>query len=201
MDASTQIGNITIPPHQDHSPAGHENIAFRPACRQLVGIGHTDGNTYWSLAMPDGAQVTLAVYPTMPESQAHTYLDAEGFCKLGGSEVPIVYTAQVPQRRIEQPKAVPDSQIDPQQLQQGQQQLEQPIEPADSGGISGGLLSMIGGSIFLIAIAYVLAVRSQGKPTEKKQPEPAQEKPETPVTPANTDDLMQQILNKNRGQK
>lgn len=89
-----------IPEGQNRPPAGHDAIAFRPNCEQVAPVGQTNGTTAWVLNMPDGAARVLAEYPAGLDSfEAQRYLSNDGLCAWGGVEVPIIYTAQLPQQQ------------------------------------------------------------------------------------------------------
>jgi|GEM_PF-1234559 len=101
ISTDINFGGVTIPSQQTLSPAGHEDIAFRPACTQLVPIQR--GNTvFWTVTLSDGNQRVLQHFPPLSQKEAFFELDAYGLCKIGGVEVPLVYTSQVPQRQVAQ---------------------------------------------------------------------------------------------------
>ena len=100
------FGGIIIPSQQTLSPATDKDIAFRPACSQLVPI-EVEGRVFWTVTMSDGQRRELAVYAPMPEQEAHFWLDADGVCKIGGVDVPLVYVDQVPQRQVAQVTTTP----------------------------------------------------------------------------------------------
>ncbi|MBD1917177.1 MULTISPECIES: hypothetical protein [Cyanophyceae] len=89
-----------IPEGQNRPPATHDAIAFRPNCEQVAPVGQTNGTTAWVLNMPDGAARILATYPAdLDGFEAKRYLSNDGLCAWGGVEVPIIYTAQLPQQQ------------------------------------------------------------------------------------------------------
>lgn len=96
-----QFGGVNIPSQQTLSPAGHDDIAFRPACDQLVPVQYGD-HVSWTLTLSDGTLHHLQQFPPMAELAAHKELDSYGICKVGGTHVPLVYTDQVPQRQVAQ---------------------------------------------------------------------------------------------------
>ena len=100
-------GGVTIPSQQTLSPATAKNIAFRPACTQLVPI-EQGNHIFWTVTMADNKRIELAAYSRMSTQEAHFWLDAEGICKINGVEVPLVYTEQVPQRQVAQVTTTPE---------------------------------------------------------------------------------------------
>ena len=99
-------GGVTIPSQQTLPPATAKHIAFRPACSQLVPI--QQGNRiFWTGTMADNDRIELAAYTPMSVQAAHFWLDAEGICKIGGVDVPLVYADQVPQRQVAQVTTTP----------------------------------------------------------------------------------------------
>ena len=78
-----------IPPYQNLSPAGHDGIAYRPGCDQLINQLVGD-RVQWGVQLPDGEFYILGTRPPEPIKQAHAALDAQGLCKVNGAEVPIV---------------------------------------------------------------------------------------------------------------
>jgi hypothetical protein len=105
-----------IPEGQNRPPAGHDAIAFRPNCDQVAPVSSGSG-TAWVLNMPDGAARVLAEYPSgLDAFEAKRYLSNDGLCAWGGVEVPIIYTAQLPQqqqaRQVSTPQGVVDGSSD-----------------------------------------------------------------------------------------
>ncbi|HZG40170.1 MAG TPA: hypothetical protein VEZ50_15945 [Nodosilinea sp.] len=94
----------TVKEGQNKSPAGHPDIAFRVNCDRVVPIGQPDGNTAWTLTMPDGNVKILATYPPLDGFEARRYLANDGLCVWGGDEVPVVYTSMLPQQQQVQPE-------------------------------------------------------------------------------------------------
>ncbi|MGB0560188.1 MAG: hypothetical protein ACPGVO_00075 [Spirulinaceae cyanobacterium] len=81
---------MKIPEYQRTPPAGHHDaLAYRPACSQLKRRLVND-QTEWFVTLPDGSDYTLATIPPMPQAQSHASLDAAGYCKTGGEDVPII---------------------------------------------------------------------------------------------------------------
>ncbi|MEO1299122.1 MAG: hypothetical protein AAFW75_25765 [Cyanobacteria bacterium J06636_16] len=101
-----EFGGVVIPSQQALSPATHDDIACRPACRQLVPIRQGEW-VFWTVTLSDGQQRTLQTFPPMATEDAYLYLDAHGLCKLGGENIPLVYTSQVPQRQVAQFSVTP----------------------------------------------------------------------------------------------
>lgn len=98
-----EVGGHQVPTAQSMPPAGHDDIAFRPACSQLQEIGLANGLTAWAISLPDGDTRVLAEYDPMSRTSAHAFLDASGLCKVGGEQVPIVWASQLPQRATAAP--------------------------------------------------------------------------------------------------
>jgi hypothetical protein len=96
---SITFGGVTIPGPQAQPPAGHDDIAFRPACTQLVAVYQANGLNAFTVPLPDGTIRTLAELPQMSPGQAHAWLDSSGLCKVGGIDVPILFTDQLPQQQ------------------------------------------------------------------------------------------------------
>lgn len=172
MNNATTFGNIKIPPQQDQPPAGFLHIAFRPDCTQLTPVLQQNGLVAWTLALPDGRVEILAEYPQMPETQAFSYLGSEGLCKVNGDpSVPIVLTAQLPQRPQIQPEIQPTSVGEG----VGQNPVGASVGPVGYGSEgtpqespTGGLMGLIGGSFLLAVIGY-LAVGQMRKGPKSKQ--------------------------------
>ncbi|MDA0269059.1 MAG: hypothetical protein O3A14_19390 [Cyanobacteria bacterium] len=96
---SITFGGVAIPGPQAQPPAGHDDIAFRPACTQLVSVYQANGLNAFTVPLPDGTIRTLAELPQMSPGQAHAWLDSSGLCKVGGIDVPILFTDQLPQQQ------------------------------------------------------------------------------------------------------
>ena len=107
------LGGVTIPSQQTLSPAGHDYIAFRPACSQVKPVQQENGRAAWTVTMGDNQMVILDIYDLMPEEKAHFWLDANGHCKINGVEVPMVYTSQVPERQVATPEVTPTMTTEP----------------------------------------------------------------------------------------
>jgi len=160
-----EFGGVTIPSQQTLSPATHDDIAFRPACSQLVPIQKGD-RVFWTITLSDGEQRTLQTFPPMPEIDAHMHLDTYGLCKLGGVIVPLVYTAQVPQRQVAQFSVTPTG---------GDVstagQLVQTVTPQPS---ASPWLAIVLGAVVLLMIIVLLAqmYRGSGRRPAKQPPRP-----------------------------
>ncbi|MBW4486005.1 MAG: hypothetical protein KME14_26070 [Tildeniella torsiva UHER 1998/13D] len=102
--ADTNGQTWTVREGQNKSPAGFPDIAFRPSCEQVIPVGQVDGNTAWTLTMPDGNTKLLATYPNMDGFEARRYLSDDGLCVWGGDVVPVVYTSMLPQQQQVQPE-------------------------------------------------------------------------------------------------
>jgi hypothetical protein len=153
------FGGVTIPASQALPPAGFDQVAFRPACPQVVPVGQANGLTAWTLPMPDGANLTLLELEPMSEAQAHMTLDSYGLCKVGGDPgVPILYSRQLPQRSFAAPVVearATDAPTPPADL-----------APADAAPQSGGIGGVLAGSVVLVVLAlwFISKVRGQPKP-------------------------------------
>lgn len=106
-----------IPSQQTLSPAGHEDIAFRPACSQVNEVLQANGFTAYTVNLPDSTVRILNEMTPAPRSAAEFELDAAGLCKIGGEVVPIVFFSQLPEASVVQPEVsgTPGESIDPQQ--------------------------------------------------------------------------------------
>jgi len=151
------FGGVVIPSQQTLSPATAKDIAFRPACSQLVPI-EIEGRIFWTVTMSDGDRVELAAYEPMPEQEAHFWLDAEGICKINGVEVPLVYVDQVPQRQVAQVTTTPELPAGAAVNQAGQ--TIQTVTPTAPSAGSNWLPMATGAPILLVvAWLFVRAVR------------------------------------------
>ena len=159
-----QFGGVTIPSQQTLSPAGHEDIAFRPACDQLTPVQYGD-DVSWTLTLSDGSLRHLQVFPQLPESDAFKELDSYGICKLGGEHVPLVYADQVPQRQVAQFSVTPDSEG----VLETAAQMPQALTPAPTEAMP--MWAISGGGLVLLACAvgFVWLVRS-GDTRKPQQP-------------------------------
>lgn len=159
-----EFGGVVIPSQQTLSPATHDDIAFRPACSQLVPI-QRENWVFWTVTLSDGEQRTLQTFPPMPVEDAYLYLDAHGLCKLGGQIVPLVYTSQVPQRQVAQFSVTPDS---GDMTQAGQTvQTVTPQPPSTS-----PWLAIVLGAVVLLIVVVLLAQMYRGsgrRPAEPSQ--------------------------------
>jgi hypothetical protein len=144
-----------IPEGQNRPPAGHASIAFRPNCDQVAPVSSGSGSA-WVLNMPDGAARTLATYPAgLDAFEAKRYLSNDGLCAWGGVEVPIIYTAQLPQ-------------------QQQAQQVTTPQGIAD--GAARPARNWVGvglGALLLAGVAGVIAKVATAKPSAPTTPQEA----------------------------
>jgi hypothetical protein len=110
-DRAIDYGGEIIPATQAKSPAGADNVAFRPACRQLTPqVDPVSGQVKWTIQMPDGQVALLYTLENLPEQQAHMELQAAGVCKFGTQadgvvDVPIIYTQDLPVEAIARPSA------------------------------------------------------------------------------------------------
>jgi hypothetical protein len=99
---SIAYGGTTIPGPQAQPPAGHDDIAFRPACSQVGAVFQANGLVAHTIPLPDGSIRTLVEMPPMDGAKVVRELDTAGLCKVGGIDVPIIFTDQLPQQSIGQ---------------------------------------------------------------------------------------------------
>ena len=100
------FNGLAIPSQQTLPPAGQESFAFRPACSQLqeISIPGDSSQVSWGMAY-NNSFYSFSVKPAgLSVQQAHLYLDAEGNCKIGGVEVPVVTANSLPKELL--PEAV-----------------------------------------------------------------------------------------------
>ena len=97
---SMTYGGITIPGPQAQPPAGHDDIAFRPACGQVGAMMQANGLVAHTINLPDGTIRVLAEMPPMDGGRVVRELDTAGLCKVGGINVPIIKSDQLPQQSI-----------------------------------------------------------------------------------------------------
>ncbi|NJN22040.1 MAG: hypothetical protein HC812_13730 [Leptolyngbya sp. RL_3_1] len=93
-------GGITIPGPQAQPPAGHPDIAFRPNCPQVGAMMQANGLVAHTINLPDGTIRVLAEMPPMDGAKVVRELDTAGLCKVGGIDVPLIFTDQLPQKTI-----------------------------------------------------------------------------------------------------
>jgi hypothetical protein len=93
------FGGVTIPGPQAQPPAGHDDIAFRPACSQVGLVLQANGKVAHTIPLPDGTLRTLVEMPPMTAADAAREMDAMGLCKVGGIDVPVIFTDQLPQQQ------------------------------------------------------------------------------------------------------
>lgn len=99
---SMTYGGVTIPGPQAQPPAGHPDIAFRPACTQVGAVYQANGLVAHTIPLPDGTTRTLIEMNPMDGGKVVRELDTAGLCKVGGIDVPIIFTDQLPQQSIGQ---------------------------------------------------------------------------------------------------
>jgi len=165
------FGGVTIPSQQTLSPAGHDYIAFRPSCDQVRAVEQTPGEIAWTVTMSDGAIVALDVYAPMSVQEAHFWLDANGHCKIGGVNVPLVYTDQVPQRQVAQVTTTPELPAGRAVNTAGETvQTVTPQTPSESPN----WLPMVIGAPILLVIGWLFVSTVRGgdrrKPAQRQQP-------------------------------
>lgn len=142
-----------IPPFQNLPPAGHPDIAFRPACTQVNPILQGNGLVAHTIPLPDGTHRTLVELPPMADADAFREMDAMGLCKVGGDLVPMMLAIQLPQDATAQPiGAVPIAAVPP---------------TAAAGGAGFPWLLVLGGvaAIALVGAAIAHYRGSKGLPT------------------------------------
>lgn len=160
-----EFGGVVIPSQQTLSPAGHDDIAFRPACDQLVPI-QREHQVFWTITLSDGEQRVLQAFPPLSQRDAFYELDAYGICKIGGFQVPLVYTSQVPQRQVAQFSVSPTEG----DLSQAGQTI-QTVTPQQSS--SSPWLTVVLGAVVLLILTVVLAQMYRGSGRRPaKQPQP-----------------------------
>lgn len=96
------FNGLAIPSQQTLPPAGQESFAFRPACSQLreISIPGDATQVSWGMAY-NNSFYSFSVKPAgLSIQQAHLYLDAEGNCKIGGVEVPLVSANSLPKELL-----------------------------------------------------------------------------------------------------
>lgn len=158
----TRFGELTIPAQQDLPPAGNEAISFRPACDQLVPINDGD-MVAWGLTMPDTSFQVLAHHPPMSTEAAYGWLDMEGNCKAGGEHVPLIYVDQLPQTD----GLTPQTPVDPNSSDIAQGGTAVQTQSTPTGG--NGLISIVGGSVVLLAVFALIFWLSRRKPRPQVQ--------------------------------
>ena len=99
---SMTYGGVSIPGPQAQPPAGHPDIAFRPACSQVGAVYQANGLVAHTIPLPDGGIRILREMPPMDGGKVVRELDTAGLCKVGGIDVPIIFTDQLPQQSIGQ---------------------------------------------------------------------------------------------------
>ena len=174
---SVTYGDITIAGQQAQPPAGHDDIAFRPACTQLSSTLIDSGIVEHAINLPDGQVRILATYEQMPIDKAYLYLDAEGLCKTGPDAiaVPIIYADQLPQQSVVTGTTTPSS-IAPNQID--------PVTTPGTGGLGGLILGALG----LAVIGGIFYLTTQRQPQTAKPP-PKVEPPTPEAKPNSVDDL------------
>lgn len=163
--ADINFGGVTIPSQQTLSPAGHDDIAFRPSCDQLIPIQQGD-KVFWTITLSDGQQRVLQHFPPLSQQEAYWELDAYGICKIGGVNVPLVYTAQVPQRQVATVTTTPE-------LSTAGQGVGTITPQSESGSLP--IWAMGTGGLLLLLVIGFLFKATQGdnrKATQSQQPKP-----------------------------
>jgi len=174
-----EFGGVTIPSQQTLSPATHDDIAFRPACSQLVPIQREQW-VFWTITLSDGEQRTLQTFPPLPTDEAYLYLDAHGLCKLGGVDVPLVYADQVPKRAVATVTTSPDM---PGGDVSAAGQNVQTVTPDTDDSGSMPLWAMGAGGVLLLGMIGALFTATQ-RDNRKASPKPTQ--PKATATAADT---------------
>ena len=83
-----------LPVEQIRSPAGHNSIAYLPSCDQLISLEGEGNQEVFGVYFSSGEFYPLATREKQPRDVQNAALDAEGICKNGGVEVPIVSSSQ-----------------------------------------------------------------------------------------------------------
>lgn len=189
--SAISYGDITIPAFQAQPPAGHPDIAFRPACRQLNVVGQANGMTAYTLWMPDGqTRVLYEVDETVDFMSALSMLAEYGICKSGGIadgviDVPIIYTSQLPMTQVVQPSVEP--------INSNTNNLVEPASSTapqgDAGGIMGlGIGGVVAGAMFLGYRALSGRRQSSSKPDAQTQ-DPVSPEDSTKSDPQTSDEI------------
>ena len=165
------FGGVTIPSQQTLSPAGHDDIAFRPACTQLVPI-QRENTIFWTITLSDGQQRVLQHFPPLPQQAAFYELDAYGICKIGGADVPLVYTSQAPQRAVATVTTTPELPAGSDVSQAGQRVGTVAPETADAGAMP--MWAMGAGGLLLLLVIGFLFKATQG---DRPKPQPRKTAP------------------------
>ena len=188
---SMTYGGITIPGPQAQPPAGHDDIAFRPACHQVGAVFQANGLVAHTIPLPDGSIRTLVEMPPMDGAKVVRELDTAGLCKVGGIDVPIIFTDQLPQQSIGQVAAsVSDAPV--------------AAVATDGDGFPWGTVALVGGALGLGVGGWlwlgnrgrVLYQRSGSKSQEPiitPPPADTQAPTEAPSTAADGADLVDQL--------
>lgn len=152
---SVTVGDITIEGQQAQPPAGHNDIAFRPACSQLASTLTESGVVEHAVNLPDGQVRVLATYESMPIDKAHLFLDAEGICKVGADAVvvPIIYSDQVPEQSVASATASASNPSG-----------SSAIEPPSSGGMGGMVMGAI--ALAVVGAGFCLFTQRRGSPIQ-----------------------------------
>ena len=165
------FGGVTIPSQQTLSPAGHDDIAFRPACDQLVPI-QRGNHIFWTITLSDGNQRVLQHFPPLPQLDAYKELDSYGICKLGGEHIPLVYTSQVPQRAVATVTTTPELPAGGDVSQAGQSVGTVAPDTADAGAMP--LWAIAAGGLVLLLVIGFLFKATQG---DRRRPQQRQAAP------------------------
>ncbi len=148
------IATADIPVEQRRPPArsqvfhGNPQIAYMPACTQLVSQTAPDG-VIWGVVMPDGTVNPLAVSEPLEVARAHAALSAMGVCKAQGVDVPIT--------------ALRDEQLRHTVLQVG-------VDVAPAKKTTGDLARIVvgGGLIALAGGLFILSQRSHNQASDSR---------------------------------
>lgn len=166
---SVSFGDTTIAGQQAQPPAGHDDIAFRPSCGQVMATLQANGQVAHSIHLPDGKTRILAEYDHMPVDKAHLYLDAEGLCKTGPDaiEVPIIYSHQLPEQAIAQVTAAPSDVGSGADIDTGTG-----LSARDAASAGGGLAMLLLGAVALAVIGSGFVWLTQRQPG-RQEPSPS----------------------------
>jgi hypothetical protein len=177
--SAVTYGGVTIPGQQAQPPAGHPDIAFRPACEQVGTVLQANGLVAYTLALPDNTIRILKELEPMDLTQAHLWMDSEGLCKIQGAEVPIIYSDQVPRQATARITASATGAAPP------------PEVPSSGNNL---LLPLLGGGVLLAAIAIgIVTMRKSPSPGQRPIVTPPPANSEQPTATAPDTDLIDQL--------
>ena len=174
-----QYGDIVIPASQAQSPAGHDDIGFRPACRQLVPILQANNTTAWTLQLPDGqTRILEELPPTWSAERAHVELNSAGLCKHGTVadgvvDVPIIYTADLPADVLPTPMVAPIAEgEEPSGVENTTPQVIAPVSE-DLAMPEGPIGMLLGGGLIAVVAGVGVWFKTRKPAAKKSRPDMA----------------------------